>query len=203
MPSDPGTWRAAPTSAPDTQSRSRVHARQPSRRASWPVASMMALGLRASDHHKHQQHFGGRLAQAGTEVHLIDYGAHLLAVREHGLRAEWTCRLRAAPVLRTSAATATPSQSWWAYQPLVQSRVARRRACGRRALRARARARRRRRRRPAAKWHGRPRAPRRRSRLPRDQQHHHHADDPVDDRHPAPRRRWRTRPPAPPAGRGW
>ena len=46
------------------------------------------------------------------------------AVREHGLRVEWTCRLWAAPVLRTSAATGTPSQSWWVYQPLVQSRVA-------------------------------------------------------------------------------
>jgi 2-dehydropantoate 2-reductase len=31
-------------------------------------------------------YFGGRLAQAGTEVHFIDRGAHLQALREHGLR---------------------------------------------------------------------------------------------------------------------
>jgi ketopantoate reductase len=31
-------------------------------------------------------YFGGRLAQAGAEVHLITRGAHLQALREHGLR---------------------------------------------------------------------------------------------------------------------
>jgi 2-dehydropantoate 2-reductase len=31
-------------------------------------------------------YFGGRLAQAGAEVHLIARGAHLQALREHGLR---------------------------------------------------------------------------------------------------------------------
>jgi 2-dehydropantoate 2-reductase len=31
-------------------------------------------------------YFGGRLAQAGTDVQLIDRGAHLQALREHGLR---------------------------------------------------------------------------------------------------------------------
>jgi len=31
-------------------------------------------------------YFGGRLAQAGVEVHLIARGAHLQALREHGLR---------------------------------------------------------------------------------------------------------------------
>jgi 2-dehydropantoate 2-reductase len=31
-------------------------------------------------------YFGGRLAQAGTEVHFIDRGAHLQALREHGLQ---------------------------------------------------------------------------------------------------------------------
>jgi 2-dehydropantoate 2-reductase len=31
-------------------------------------------------------YFGGRLAQAGTEVHFIARGAHLRALREHGLR---------------------------------------------------------------------------------------------------------------------
>src|SRR5215469_1321521 len=31
-------------------------------------------------------YFGGRLAQAGAEVHLIARGAHLRALREHGLR---------------------------------------------------------------------------------------------------------------------
>src|SRR5262252_10259130 len=31
-------------------------------------------------------YFGGRLAQAGADVHFIARGAHLQAVREHGLR---------------------------------------------------------------------------------------------------------------------
>lgn len=31
-------------------------------------------------------YFGGRLAEAGTDVHLIARGAHLAALREHGLR---------------------------------------------------------------------------------------------------------------------
>ena len=31
-------------------------------------------------------YFGGRLAQAGAEVHFIARGAHLQALREHGLR---------------------------------------------------------------------------------------------------------------------
>ena len=31
-------------------------------------------------------YFGGRLAEAGTDVHFIDRGAHLEALREHGLR---------------------------------------------------------------------------------------------------------------------
>ena len=31
-------------------------------------------------------YFGGRLAQAGSDVHFIDRGAHLQALREHGLR---------------------------------------------------------------------------------------------------------------------
>ena len=31
-------------------------------------------------------YFGGRLAQAGAEVHFIARGAHLRALREHGLR---------------------------------------------------------------------------------------------------------------------
>jgi len=29
-------------------------------------------------------YFGGRLAQAGTDVHFIDRGPHLQALREHG-----------------------------------------------------------------------------------------------------------------------
>jgi 2-dehydropantoate 2-reductase len=33
-------------------------------------------------------YFGGRLAQAGTEVHFIDRGAHLQALRTHGLRVQ-------------------------------------------------------------------------------------------------------------------
>jgi 2-dehydropantoate 2-reductase len=33
-------------------------------------------------------YFGGRLAQAGTDIHLIDRGAHLQAIREHGLRVQ-------------------------------------------------------------------------------------------------------------------
>jgi 2-dehydropantoate 2-reductase len=33
-------------------------------------------------------YFGGRLAQAGTDVHFIDRGAHLQALREHGLRVQ-------------------------------------------------------------------------------------------------------------------
>ena len=33
-------------------------------------------------------YFGGRLAQAGTDVHFIDRGAHLHALREHGLRVQ-------------------------------------------------------------------------------------------------------------------
>jgi 2-dehydropantoate 2-reductase len=33
-------------------------------------------------------YFGGRLAQAGTEVHFIDRGAHLRALRNHGLRVQ-------------------------------------------------------------------------------------------------------------------
>jgi 2-dehydropantoate 2-reductase len=33
-------------------------------------------------------YFGGRLAQAGTDIHLIDRGAHLQALREHGLRVQ-------------------------------------------------------------------------------------------------------------------
>ena len=32
--------------------------------------------------------FGGRLALAGSDVHLIDRGAHLQALREHGLRVQ-------------------------------------------------------------------------------------------------------------------
>lgn len=31
-------------------------------------------------------YFGGRFAQAGTDVHFIDRGAHLQALREHGLQ---------------------------------------------------------------------------------------------------------------------
>ena len=31
-------------------------------------------------------YFGGRLAQAGSDIHFIDRGAHLQALREHGLR---------------------------------------------------------------------------------------------------------------------
>jgi 2-dehydropantoate 2-reductase len=31
-------------------------------------------------------YFGGRLAQAGADVHFIARGAHLQALREHGLR---------------------------------------------------------------------------------------------------------------------
>ena len=33
-------------------------------------------------------YFGGRLALAGSDVHLIDRGAHLQALREHGLRVQ-------------------------------------------------------------------------------------------------------------------
>jgi 2-dehydropantoate 2-reductase len=33
-------------------------------------------------------YFGGRLAQAGSDVHFIDRGAHLRALREHGLRVQ-------------------------------------------------------------------------------------------------------------------
>jgi 2-dehydropantoate 2-reductase len=33
-------------------------------------------------------YFGGRLAQAGSDVHCIDRGAHLQALREHGLRVQ-------------------------------------------------------------------------------------------------------------------
>ena len=33
-------------------------------------------------------YFGARLAQAGTDVHLIDRGPHLQALREHGLRVQ-------------------------------------------------------------------------------------------------------------------
>ena len=33
-------------------------------------------------------YFEGRLAQAGTHVHFIDRGAHLQALREHGLRVQ-------------------------------------------------------------------------------------------------------------------
>jgi 2-dehydropantoate 2-reductase len=33
-------------------------------------------------------YFGGRLAQAGSDVHFIDRGAHLQALREHGLRVQ-------------------------------------------------------------------------------------------------------------------
>jgi 2-dehydropantoate 2-reductase len=33
-------------------------------------------------------YFGSRLAQAGTDVHLIDRGAHLQALRNHGLRVQ-------------------------------------------------------------------------------------------------------------------
>jgi 2-dehydropantoate 2-reductase len=33
-------------------------------------------------------YFGGRLAQAGAQVHFIDRGAHLQALREHGLRVQ-------------------------------------------------------------------------------------------------------------------
>jgi 2-dehydropantoate 2-reductase len=33
-------------------------------------------------------YFGGRLAQAGVDVHFIDRGAHLHALREHGLRVQ-------------------------------------------------------------------------------------------------------------------
>jgi 2-dehydropantoate 2-reductase len=33
-------------------------------------------------------YFGGRLAQAGTDVHFIDRGPHLQALREHGLRVQ-------------------------------------------------------------------------------------------------------------------
>ena len=77
--------------------------------------------LAGGDHDGTGSHLGGRLAQAGTEVHLIDHGAHLLAVREHGLRVVWTCRLWAAPVLRTSAATGTPRAR---VPPRVRSLVA-------------------------------------------------------------------------------
>jgi 2-dehydropantoate 2-reductase len=33
-------------------------------------------------------YFGGRLAQAGSDIHFIDRGAHLQALREHGLRVQ-------------------------------------------------------------------------------------------------------------------
>jgi 2-dehydropantoate 2-reductase len=33
-------------------------------------------------------YFGGRLALAGSDVHFIDRGAHLRALREHGLRVQ-------------------------------------------------------------------------------------------------------------------
>ena len=43
-------------------------------------------------------YFGGRLAQAGADVHLIARGAHLRALREHGLRVKSVQgRLRGAP----------------------------------------------------------------------------------------------------------